>query len=170
MFGRKRVLSHLENSRVSAPENVTVGFGTAGRYGLRRIAQFLFPGELRNTLLRWSGVGVAEGVFIGDGVRFVDGFREGIHLGSRVVVSPGVTIVSLAYPSPTSHPSVMKLAREGDVHLEFGCWIGAGAVLLPGVTVGANAVVGAGSVVTRPVPSNEVWAGVPAKFLRRLDV
>ena len=56
-----------------------------------------------------------------------------------------------------------------DVHICRNTWIGAGATILPGVTVGENAVVGAGSVVTRDVPPNVVVAGNPAKIIRQLD-
>ena len=55
------------------------------------------------------------------------------------------------------------------VRLSQGCWIGAGAIILPGVTVGRNAVVGAGSVVSRNVPDHCIAAGSPARVLRRLS-
>lgn len=54
------------------------------------------------------------------------------------------------------------------VVLKRNCWIGAGAVILPGVTVGENSIVGAGSVVTKDVPDNTVVAGNPAKFIKQL--
>ena len=54
------------------------------------------------------------------------------------------------------------------VHLKRNCWIGAGASILPGVTVGENAVVGAGSVVTKDVADNTVVAGNPAKFMKNI--
>ena len=54
------------------------------------------------------------------------------------------------------------------VVLKKNCWIGAGAVILPGVTVGENSIVGAGSVVTKDVPANTVVAGNPAKFIKNL--
>ena len=54
------------------------------------------------------------------------------------------------------------------VVLRRNCWIGAGAVILPGVTVGENSIVGAGSVVTKDVPDNTVVAGNPAKFIKHL--
>lgn len=54
------------------------------------------------------------------------------------------------------------------VVLKRNCWIGAGAVILPGVTVGENSIVGAGSVVTKDVPDNTVVAGNPAKFIKHL--
>lgn len=57
-----------------------------------------------------------------------------------------------------------------DVHICRNAWIGAGAIILPGVTVGENAVVGAGSVVTKDVPANTVAVGNPAKVIKELDV
>lgn len=57
---------------------------------------------------------------------------------------------------------------SGAVVLKRGCWIGANAIILPGVTVGENAVVGAGSVVTRDVGPATVHAGNPARFVRDL--
>lgn len=57
----------------------------------------------------------------------------------------------------------------GPVTLKTGCWIGTGAVILPGVTVGRNAVVAANSVVTADVPDRTVFGGVPARMIRRLD-
>jgi len=52
------------------------------------------------------------------------------------------------------------------ITLKRGCWIGANAIILPGVTIGNNAVVGAGSVVTKSIPSREVWGGNPAKRIK----
>lgn len=49
------------------------------------------------------------------------------------------------------------------------CIIGACSIVLKGVTIGKNSVVGAGSVVTKSIPDNEVWAGNPAKFIRKVD-
>ena len=48
-----------------------------------------------------------------------------------------------------------------------GCWIGANSLIMPGVTIGNGVVIAAGSVVTKDIPANEVWAGNPAKFIRK---
>lgn len=56
------------------------------------------------------------------------------------------------------------------VLIKSNAWIGAGATILPGVTVGKNAIVGAGSVVTKNVPDNAVVAGVPAKYIRDIHI
>ena len=58
---------------------------------------------------------------------------------------------------------------QGAVRLEDGCWIGIGAVILPGVTIGNNAVVGANAVVTKSVPARAIVVGVPAKIIRQLS-
>lgn len=57
---------------------------------------------------------------------------------------------------------------DSSVRLKRGCWIGANVVILPGVTIGENSVVGAGSVVTRSVPDGTVVAGAPARELQRI--
>jgi acetyltransferase-like isoleucine patch superfamily enzyme len=55
------------------------------------------------------------------------------------------------------------------VHLERNCWLGANVTILPGITVGENAIVGAGAVVTKDVPANTVVVGNPARIIRKLQ-
>ena len=59
-------------------------------------------------------------------------------------------------------------SRSG-IRIGRNVWIGAGAVVMPGVEIGSNAIVGAGSVVTKNIPPNEIWAGVPARFVRAVE-
>jgi galactoside O-acetyltransferase len=91
-----------------------------------------------------------------------------IYVGNRVMFAPNVTITT------TGHPIHPDLRRDGSqfsapVHIEDDVWIGAGAIILPGVTVGAGSIVGAGSVVTANVPANVVVAGTPARIIRAID-
>lgn len=58
--------------------------------------------------------------------------------------------------------------KSAEVLICSGAFIGAGSVILKGVTVGKNAVIGAGSIVSKNVPSNEIWAGNPAKFIKNI--
>jgi acetyltransferase-like isoleucine patch superfamily enzyme len=87
-----------------------------------------------------------------------------IVIGARCLVSQFCTLVA----SQHAHAAGMPIAGQGaqagprGVILGDDVWIGAGAVLLPGVEIGAGAIVGANAVVTRNVPPNEIWAGVPA--------
>lgn len=60
-------------------------------------------------------------------------------------------------------------SHKGDIHIEDGVWIGSGSIILGGVTIGENAVVGAGSVVTKDVEKNCLVAGNPAKFIKKID-
>lgn len=68
--------------------------------------------------------------------------------------SKNIPIYDQGYPEPSNNDSVT---------LKEGCWIGAGSIILAGVTVGENAVIGAGSIVTKSVPKGEIWFGNPAK-------
>lgn len=58
--------------------------------------------------------------------------------------------------------------RHAPIRILDGAWIASRVIICAGVTIGENAVIGAGSVVTRDVPANEFWAGVPARFIKRI--
>ena len=145
-------------------------FLVIGRWALRKIANVLPPSVVKNRVLRWSGVNVGANVFIGDGVRFIDGFiKNEIELRDFCVVSPGVTLVSLSYPNTSSLRNSKSLVQRKRVVIGSNSWIGASATLLPGTSVGDNSVIGANSLVKRIVPTGEIWVGNPARFLGRVD-
>ena len=73
----------------------------------------------------------------------------------------------------TGHPVLPALCKHGlqfsmPIHIGDGCWLGAGVIVVPGVTIGDNAVVAAGSVVIHDVPANTLVAGNPARVIRRI--
>ncbi|MEV8592784.1 sugar O-acetyltransferase [Streptomyces sp. NPDC052012] len=108
-------------------------------------------------------VHLGDDVYANFGLTLVDDVE--VFVGDRVMFAPHVTV------STTGHPVHPELRRDGGqfsapVRIEDDVWIGAGAVLLPGVTVGRGSVVGAGSVVTADVPPMVVVAGTPARVLR----
>jgi maltose O-acetyltransferase len=91
-----------------------------------------------------------------------------VRLGNHVMVGPLVQIYTAA------HPLDVEARNRGDeiarpIVIEDNVWIGGGAILLPGVQVGRNAVIGAGAVVTRGVPANTVVAGNPARVIREIE-
>lgn len=91
-----------------------------------------------------------------------------IVIGDHVMIAPHVTIAT------GTHPVCPRLRELGlqynlPVHIGSRVWIGAGAILLPGVTVGDDSVIGAGSVVTRDIPSGVVAVGSPCRVLREID-
>jgi maltose O-acetyltransferase len=103
--------------------------------------------------------------FINTGAVFLDCAE--IRLGDRVQLGPGVQVLAADHPrEPELRMQNIELARP--VSIGENCWIGAGAILCPGVIVGEHSVVGAGSVVTRDVPARVVAAGNPCRVIREL--
>ncbi len=90
-----------------------------------------------------------------------------IYVGDNTMFGPNVVVAT------AGHPLLPELREQGyqynaPVHIGRNCWIGAGAILLPGVTVGDNAVIGAGSIVTKDVPANTLAVGNPCRVLREI--
>ncbi|GLY02812.1 MULTISPECIES: sugar O-acetyltransferase [Actinoplanes] len=141
-------------------------------------------GERQRLLREWLGavgervwveppmqVSYGKNVFLGDdvfiNVNLVLVDDVPVTIGDRVMIAPNVTI------TVTGHPVHPDLRRDGSqfsdpVRIEDDVWIGANAVILPGVTIGAGSVVAAGAVVTGNVPPGVVVAGVPARVLREI--
>jgi acetyltransferase-like isoleucine patch superfamily enzyme len=108
---------------------------------------------------------VGRNVFINQGCTFID--LGGIDIGDDVMIGPGVNLITSGHPlEPSARRSGITSAP---VRLERNVWIGAGAQILQGVTVGADAVVAAGAVVTRDVEPATLVGGVPAGLIRRLS-
>ena len=143
-------------------------------------------GERRETLLRamfaelgegcyiepplhanWGGAHVHLGdyVYANFNLTLVD--DADIFIGSRTMIGPNVTIATAGHPI---HPELRERSLQFNipVHIGRNVWIGAGAVILPGVTVGDNSVIGAGSIVTRDIPPNVVAVGNPCRVLREI--
>ena len=91
-----------------------------------------------------------------------------IYVGDYTMFGPNVTIATAGHPIL---PELREKAYQYNVPVNIGknCWIGAGAIILPGITIGDNVVVGAGSVVTKDLPSNVVAVGNPCRILREVD-
>lgn len=90
-----------------------------------------------------------------------------IYVGDYTMFGPNVTVASAGHPIL---PELRKKAYQYNFPVKIGrnCWIGAGAVIVPGVTIGDNVVIGAGSVVTKDIPSNTVAVGNPCKVMREI--
>lgn len=99
--------------------------------------------------------------FINKNSMFVD--LGGIYFGDNVLVGPNVTFASLNHTLDPSHRWEINSAA---VHIGDNVWIGASVTILPGVTVGKNAVIGAGAVVTKDIPANTVAVGNPAHVIK----
>lgn len=100
-----------------------------------------------------------------------------VTIGDYCDFGPNVTIVTPVHPMLPNERREM-LTADGEkkhlcyakpVHIGNNCWFGASVTVLPGVTIGDNCVIGAGSVVTRDIPEGSFAAGVPCKVIRRID-
>ncbi|MGN1282196.1 MAG: sugar O-acetyltransferase [Limosilactobacillus sp.] len=107
---------------------------------------------------------IGKNVFINSGVMLTD--LGGISLADDVLVGPNVTIISVNHPL---NPHKRHGVELNPVHIEENAWLGANATILPGVTVGKNAIVAAGAVVTKDVPVNTIVAGIPTRVIKQLD-
>lgn len=104
---------------------------------------------------------IGKRVFINSAVMLTD--LGGITLEDDVLIGPRANIISVNHPTdPTERRGVIVKP----VVIKKNAWIGAGATILAGVTVGENAIVAAGSVVTKDVPANCIVGGVPAKIIK----
>ena len=90
-----------------------------------------------------------------------------IYVGDSVMFAPNVVVATAGHPI---NPELRRRVAQYNlpVHIGNNVWIGAGAVILPGVTIGDNSVIGAGSVVTRDIPANVVAVGNPCRVMREI--
>ena len=103
-------------------------------------------------------------IFVNHACSFLD--LGGITIEDDVQIGPRVNLVTENHPlDPADRKSLVLNA----ILIKRNAWIGAGATILPGVTIGENAVVAAGALVNKDVPDNTVVAGIPAKVVRMLD-
>ncbi|GAB4025768.1 sugar O-acetyltransferase [Spirosoma gilvum] len=108
-------------------------------------------------------ISLGKNIFINHNCSFLD--IGGITIEDDVQIGPGAKLTSENHPLDPADRKTLLLAP---IVIKRNAWIGAGATILPGVTVGENSIVAAGAVVSRDVPSNTVVAGVPAKIVKAL--
>lgn len=108
-------------------------------------------------------INLGKNVFINHACSFLD--IGGITIEDDVMIGPRVNLTSENHPLD---PYDRKTVLPAHIHIKRNAWIGAGATILPGITVGENAVVAAGALVNRDVPPNTVVAGVPAKVIKEI--
>ena len=107
-----------------------------------------------------------KNIYANYGLTMVDDTH--IYVGDSTMFGPHVTLATAGHPIM---PELRQQAYQynSPIHIGKNCWIGAGVKVMPGVTIGDNTVIGAGSVVTKDIPSNVVAVGVPCKVLREIN-
>lgn len=106
---------------------------------------------------------IGKNVYINHNCSFLD--MGTITIEDDVLIGPKVSLITEGHPL---NPSERKALVVKPIVIKRNAWIGAGATILPGITVGENSVVAAGAVVSKDVPDNSVVAGVPARVIREL--
>ena len=107
---------------------------------------------------------IGKNVFINFDCVFLD--LGGITIEDNVLIAPKVSLLSEGHPvSPSERQSLVP----GHIHIKKNAWIGAGATILHGVTVGENSIISAGAVVSKDVPVNTIVGGVPAKIIKTVE-
>ncbi|MEY2895467.1 MAG: hypothetical protein RIS42_1186 [Bacteroidota bacterium] len=109
---------------------------------------------IENDVIIGDEVTIKSGVFLWDGIKVED----------KVFIGPNVTFTNDKYPRSKSYPNQFQ-----NTLIKKGASIGAGSIILGGIEIGQNAMIGAGSLVTQNVPPNELWYGSPAKFVRKIN-
>lgn len=142
--------------------------------------------EKRTRMLKEMFAEIGENCYIEPPLHTNFGGRH-VHFGNNVYANFGLTLVDDTHiyvgdctmfgpnvvVATAGHPILPELREQGyqynaSVRIGRNCWIGAGAVIVPGVTIGDNVVIGAGSVVTKDIPSNVVAVGNPCRVLREI--
>lgn len=116
----------------------------------------------------WGGkhVHFGKGVYANFNLTLVDDTH--IYVGDYTMIGPNVVLATAGHPIL---PELRPLAYQYNmpIHIGKNCWLGAGVIVLPGITIGDNSVIGAGSVVTKDIPANVVAVGNPCKVLREIN-
>lgn len=116
----------------------------------------------------WGGAHVHFGkkIYANFNLTLVDDTH--IYVGDYTMIGPNVTIASAGHPIL---PELREKAYQynSPVHIGKNCWLGAGIIIVPGITIGDNVVIGAGSIVTKDIPSNVIAVGNPCRVLREIN-
>jgi len=139
---------------------------------LKLSAKHLPGAGMRVRLLRMCGYLIGERAYVGEDVIIIDDLGASsltLRIGDRASIAPRVTFVLHTQPNESRIAPYVN-SHKGSIEIEADAWIGTGAVILPGVTIGEGAVVGANSVVTGNVRAYTVVGGVPAKKIKDVAV
>lgn len=111
-----------------------------------------------------TGITIGDRVFIGNGCEFVCNTR--ITIGNDCLIASGTTFVDVGHSFEASQKMNVQERTFAEITIGEDVWIGTSCQILQGVSIGSGSIIGAGSVVNKSVPSMQIWAGVPAKFIK----
>ncbi len=137
---------------------------------LKTLVRFTPGHQIRVRMLRWCGYSIGEQVVIGEDLIIgenYNSFYPKLFIGDRVAIAPRVSLITASGPSYSQLKQIYK-GFSGKIIIEDDAWIGTGAIIMPDVTVGQGAIVGAGAVVTKDIPPFTVVVGIPARPVKRI--
>ena len=113
-----------------------------------------------------SGIRFGRNFYANSGCTILDG--GAVHIGDHVLFAPNVALYTVGHPL---HPALRRAGWEqtAPITIEDDVWLGGGVIVLPGVSIGDNSVIGAGSVVTKNIPANSLAVGNPCRVLRQIS-
>lgn len=147
----------LYSIRVTWPHRVYLG----DRCSLEHSIYFNIAGGYRDA----GGVTLGSGTFVGSGCEF--NITSSITVGENCLIASGCRFIDHNHGTATDTTMKAQVEEEAPIQIGSDVWIGANCVVLKGVFIGDGAIVAAGSVVTKPLDSMSVYAGVPARLIRR---
>lgn len=143
-------------------------FFTRAKYGLIYKIGVHFPNnKVRLWSLRALGYEVGNGTYFANDLIITLAYtnRGHLYLGQRVSIGPGCVLVLAAHANNSKVKQQLP-RKERWIRIENDVWLGAGVIVLPQVTIGEGAVIGAGAVVTKDIPPHSVAVGNPAKVIK----
>jgi acetyltransferase-like isoleucine patch superfamily enzyme len=151
------------HQQVSFIKKIIVKFGKllAKKFPLNRIRVFG---------LKLCGFELGKDIYIGEELIIASIISEktcSLKIEDRVAIGPRVTLL---LSSDANYSKLMDKINpiKGSIKLESDCWLGAGVIIMPNVTIGSGSIVGAGAVVTKNVPANSIAIGVPARIIKKI--
>jgi acetyltransferase-like isoleucine patch superfamily enzyme len=180
-FKKQALPNHVERPffealRRTAREHGYTGFLASTRFFYRRTMDYILQvisktlpySGIKVRLHRMRGVKIGKNVHIGPMVTIDDVYPN------FVVIEDGVSIAGqnfiITHNKPLEYHKNLSEAFLGPVIIKKNAWIAIGVIILPGVTIGEGAIVASGSVVTKDIPPNTLWGGVPAKQVREFEM
>jgi len=157
---KTKELLRLYNLTEAVPERQTILQQLLGQIGQNTIIEPPFYCSYG------QNIHIGEHVYLNISCTILD--CNEVHIGHHVMIGPVVQIYTAAHLLQ-AEARVQGWEVAKPIVIEDNVWVGGGAILLPGVRIGRNAVVGAGAVVSRSVPANTVVAGNPARVIREIE-
>lgn len=157
---KARKLLRLYNSSEATPERQSILQQLLGHVGRNSIIEPPFHCTYGQNIY------IGDDVFLNVLCTILD--CNQVHIGHHVMIGPAVQIYTAAHDLK-AEARIRGWEVAKPIVIEDNVWLGGGAILLPGVKIGRNAVVGAGAVVTRDVPANTVVVGNPARVIREIE-